>query len=743
MNAHTVPVKPNAPSLIGDFWGGLAAMLVALPSSIAFGVLVFTAIGPEYAGQGAVAGILGAAALGIVSPLIGRTNGLISAPCAPAAAVLSALAASLYVGASGVARSPEAILPLLALTILLAAVFQIFFSAIGGGRLIKFVPYPVVSGYLSGVGVLIALGQIPKLLGLPHGTPLSHGLLSPDLWQWQGIAVGVSTMTVMGAAPYITKKIPGAILGLASGMIAYFAIAFFSPGMLSLGGNPFVIGSIAPPDSLLPAISHRVTSLFSVNMADIRIILVPALTLSVLLSIDTLKTCVVLDALTRSRHHSDRELMGQGVGNLAAFLTGGMSGAGTIGPTLVNVTSGGRTPRSAVIEGSLVVLALLLLGRLIAWVPIGALAGILLVTAWRTFDKSIFRLLAHPSLRLDFVVIAVVVLTAVTVDLIAASGVGVALAILLFIRDQIRGSVIRRKRYLNEVSSNTRRLAAERAILDERGSKGVFCELQGNLFFGTTDQLFSQLEQDLRTQRFILFDMRRVQSIDYTAAHLFEQMQAQLAERGGRLLFSGMPSTVLDQRDFEHYLTNLGVVGEGHGIMISETLDGALEWMEEQILEDSGMTARNEDEPLNVNEIDLFRGLDGATVATLAGCMRKTTVAENYKVFECGSRGDEIFFVRRGRVQIMLPLEGGKRHHLATIGRGDFFGELSFLDFKVRSADVEAKVPTDLYILSRTIFNEQVKSDPAFGVQVLDRLAVAVAERLRRTDMELKMLEER
>ncbi len=143
--------------------------------------------------------------------------------------MLSALAASLYVGASGVARSPEAILPLLALTILLAAVFQIFFSAIGGGRLIKFVPYPVVSGYLSGVGVLIALGQIPKLLGLPHGTPLSHGLLSPDLWQWQGIAVGVSTMTVMGAAPYITKKIPGAILGLASGMIAYFAIAFFSP----------------------------------------------------------------------------------------------------------------------------------------------------------------------------------------------------------------------------------------------------------------------------------------------------------------------------------------------------------------------------------------------------------------------------------------------------------------------------------------------------------------------------------
>ncbi len=743
MDTQPIALKPYFTALIGDFWGGLAAMLVALPSSIAFGVLVFTALGPEYAGQGAVAGILGAAALGIVTPLIGRTNGLISAPCAPAAAVLTALAASLYASTSSGGRSPDAILPLLALTILLAAVLQIFYSSVGGGRLIKFVPYPVVSGYLSGVGVLIALGQIPKLLGLPHGTTLSHGVTTPELWEWQGIVVGLVTIAVMGFAPYITKKIPGAILGLSGGMIAYFTIALFSPAMLSTSANPLVIGSIASPDTLIPAISHRATSLFAIHMADIRMIFVPALTLSVLLSIDTLKTCVVLDALTRNRHNSDRELRGQGIGNIVSFLAGGMPGAGTIGPTLVNVSSGGRTFRSAIIEGSLVLIAFLLLGRLIAWVPIGALAGILLVIAWRTFDKSMFRLLSHPSLRLDFFVIAVVVLTAVTVDLIAASGAGVALAILLFIRDQIRGSVIRRKRYLNEVSSNTRRLATERAVLDEKGSHAVFCELQGNLFFGTTDQLFSQLEHDLRTVRFILFDMRRVQSIDYTAAHLFEQMQAQLAERGGRLIFSGMPSTVLDQRDFERYLTNLGVVGEGHGIMISETLDGALEWMEERILENSGIAQRHEDEMLELGEIDLFKGLDNATVATLAGCMREITVMENCKVFECGSRGDEIFFVRRGRVQIMLPLEGGKRHHLATIGRGDFFGELSFLDFKVRSADVEAKVPTDLYILSRAIFNEQVKSDPAFGVQVLDRLAVAVAERLRRTDMELKTLEER
>lgn len=718
-------------------------MLVALPSSIAFGVLTYTVIGPEYAGAGAMAGILGAAALGLVAPPIGRTAGLISAPCAPAAAVLSALIAGLLGGKAGAALAPASILPLLALTALLAAGLQVFYGIIGGGRLIKFIPYPVVSGYLSGVGVLIALGQLPKLFGLPKGIPLLQGLASPELWKWEGLAVGVVTIVLMEMAPRITRKAPAAIIGLFGGIIAYLALALVSPGLLILHGNPLVIGPIQASGSFLDVIAGRTTYLFSVNLASIELIVIPALTLSVLLSIDTLKTCVGLDALTRNRHNSNRELMGQGIGNLASFLVGGMPGAGTMGPTLVNVTSGGRTPLSGMIEGGFVILALLFLSRLIAWVPIGALAGILLVIAWRMFDKSIFRMLRYPAGRLDFAVIAGVVIVSITVDLIAASGVGVVLAILLFIRDQILGSVIRRKLYLNQMSSKTRRLAPEREVLNRHGDQGVFCELQGNLFFGTTDQLFSQLEVDLRTKRFILLDMRRVQSMDYTAAHLFEQMHAHLAERDGQLLFSGMPSGLLEERNFEHYLVQLGVVREGGGVMISETLDGALEWMEERILEAAGVPKKSEEHLLEVKDFELFREFDEGALSKLATCMGELSLARGEKAFSKGDDGDEIFLVRRGSVRIMLPLEGGKRHHLATIGRGDFFGELSFLDRGTRSADVEAKVPTDLYVLSRARFNLQSRSDAVLGVQVFARLASAIAERLRQTDAELQVLEER
>ncbi len=737
MDSHTATSR-----WAGDLWGGLAAMLVAMPSSVAFGILVYTSLGAEYAGQGAMAGLLGAAAIGIVAPLCGRTAGLISAPCAPAAAVLTAFIAGILAERPGTADA-GIILPLMALTALLAALLQIFYGLIGGGRLIKFIPFQVVSGYLSAVGLIIAIGQLPKLFGLPKGTSLFTGLLSPDIWKWQGLVVGIITIGVMLLAPRLTRTLPAAILGLSAGIAAYFVIALYSPELFTLTGNPLVIGPIRTSGSFLESLTGRAASLQTFSIASLHIILVPALTLSVLLSIDTLKTCVGLDALTRSRHNSNRELIGQGIGNLTSFLVGGMPGAGTMGPTLVNITSGGRSYRSGIIEGSCVILAVLLLGRLIAWVPIGALAGILLVIAWRMFDRTMFHLLSHPAGRLDFAVIAGVIIVALTVDLIAASGVGIFLAILLFIRDQVQGSVIRRKRSLNQMSSKTRRLPADREILNQAGDRAVCCELQGNLFFGTTDQLFSQLEPDLRSCRYLLLDMRLVHSIDYTAVHLLEQMQSQLAERGGQLLFSGMPSGLIEQRDFERYLAQMGLVREGSGVKVAETQDSALEWMEDQLLKEAGAEPAFEESLLDLRDIQLFQDFSEAELAGLAGCMRTMTLAQGDMVFSHGDRGDELFIIRRGSVRVMLPLEGGKRHHLATICCGDFFGELSFLDSGIRSADVEAKCPGELYVLSRARFNSKVETDTAFGVQLFARLALAIAERLRQADAELQVLEER
>ena len=740
--AHTSSATgTSGHSFVNDIWGGLASMLVALPSSIAFGVLVFSAISPDMAGQGALVGMIGAAALGLVAPVSGGTPALITAPCAPSAAILSGLAIALVSAGVETSRIPG----LLALTALISAFLQILYGLLRGGQLIKYIPYPVVSGYLSGVGLIIALGQLPKLLGLPKDTSLLHGLSSPDLWQWPGIIVGITTIIVMLLAQRVTRKVPAAILGLLGGIFCYLVLSLFNPSLLIIEGNSLVIGPMRSSVSFLQTISDRFGSMLAIQMEDLRLVIYSALALSVLLCIDTLKTCVVLGALTRTRYSSNRELFGQGVANLASFATGGMPGAGTMGPTLVNVTSGGRKRQSGFVEGIFVILAILVLSPLIAWVPIGALAGILLVVAFRMFDWQAFGLLKHAETRLDFVVIAAVVIVAETVGLIPASATGIGLAILLFIRDQIQGSVLRRRATLKEISSKTHRLESERKILQEQGDDAAVYELQGNLFFGTTDQLFMEIEPDLRIRKWLLLDMRRVQSMDYTAAHLFAQIHEQLGERGGGLLFSGLPSSLPSRQDLFRYMVRVGLIDEkgGEGIRIFDIRDDALDWMETRILEAAGWVKGKEESALDLKQIELFSDCDGSVLDKLRQCIHERTVQAGEMVFRRGDEGDEIFLVRRGVVRILLPLKGGKRHHLATFGRGDFFGEMAFLDRGERSADAEAKTECELYVLSRKEFNTQVYKDAVLGVRVFARIARAISLHLRKTDTELRALEDR
>jgi len=714
-------------------------MLVAMPSALAFGVLIFGAVGPEYAGQGAMTGIIGAAVLGIVAPLVSRNGGFITAPCAPAAAVLAALA--LELSARGDVSAPR-IIGLLALTGLLAALLQLVYGAMRAGRLIKFIPYQVVTGYLSGVALVIAIGQLPKLLGLPTGMTLAQGIVSPQSWNLYGIAVGAVTVAVMFIAPRLTKQVPAPILGLAAGIAAFFALGLAQPTLLLAEANPLVIGPVQVSGSLWDAVASRAMMLLEVRASDVGLILTSALTLSVLLSIDTLKTGVVLDSLMRRRHDSNRELLGQGAANAASFFAGGMPGAGTMGATLVNINSGGRTPWSGVAEGVFVVLTFALLGGLIAWVPIAALAGVLLAVAWRMFDSDIFRLARHPATRVDFAVIITVVAIA-QIGLITASAVGIGLATLLFIRDQVRGSVILNMLDLRAIRSKRRRLIDENEVIREHGDEAAVVSLQGNLFFGTTDQLFTQLEREFGHLRYLLVDLRRVQSMDFTAAHLIEQMKERLAERHGELMFSGMPSVLPTRAAIEEYLAELGLVREGGGIRVFDTRDSGIEWMEDRLLEAAGLTPGDEPAPLGLAEMEMFQGIDPAAIQQLSTVVREISLPVGGRLFARGEEGDEIFFVRRGRVQALLPLGAGKRHHLATFGRGDFFGEIAFLDRGQRSADAEARTPAEIYALSRGRFEELASRNPAIGRVLFERLSIALAQRLRSADAELLVLEER
>ncbi len=714
-------------------------MLVALPSAIAFGVTIYAPLGASYASQGAIAGILGTTALGVVAAAFGGTRRLITAPCAPAVAVLSAFAIEMT------QRNipPASVLLLIALVALMCGLLQIAFGLIGLGKLIKYMPYPVVSGYLSGVGLIIIISQVPKFFGVPGKYHFWQGLLAPAVWKWQSIAVGAVTIAVMVFAPRVTKKVPAAILGLLCGMATYFALGLMDRSLLALTGNKLVVGPLMQSDAgFFATMVSRWKAIGDFDPRQLKLIISPALTLAVLLCIDTLKTCVVLDTLTRSRHNSNKELIGQGLGNLASTAIGGVAGSGQMGATLVNLSSGAQTRLSGVIEGALALVAFLILGSFIAWVPIAALAGILIVVGIRMFDRHSLHLLKSKSTVLDFVVIVTVVVVAETVSLIAASAVGVGLAILLFLRGQIGGSVVRRRAYGNERFSKQMRLPEEMAILEKRGSRTAIFELQGSLFFGTTDQLYTALEPELKQRTYIVLDMRRVQSVDFTAAHMLELIEDMMSERHGMLIFSHPPQEAPSGQDMVRYFDQVGLVREERQARIFTHLDEALEWIEDRTLAEAKLE-REQEKPLDIRQLEIFRYRKDETLAALEAATEVRTFKAGERIFAHGDSSDELYFIRKGSVRILLPLEGkSSGHHLATFGRGDFFGELAFLDRAPRSADAVAYSDVELYVLSRERFEALREEHRMLGFNLMEGIATAVATRLRRTDVELRYLKE-
>ncbi len=725
-------------TLSGDFWGGLAAMLVAMPSAIAFGVTIYAPLGGGAAAVGAMAGILGAMALGLVAASLGGAPRLISAPCAPAAAVLAAFAIEmLHAG-----HEAAAIMLMLVVLGLLAGILQVAFGLLRLGKLIEYMPYPVVSGYLTGVGLIIIGSQVPKLLGAARGVNVWQALADPVQWNLSSLAIGAMTALVMVSAPRFIKRIPAAILGLLAGVLTYFALALAGAAPMVTAANPLVIGPLGSGagGGFLEGMSTRWQAAGALDFATLSLLIFPALTLAGLLSIDTLKTCLVLDSLTRSRHQSNRELIGQGVGNIASAAIGGMPGAGTMGATLVNLSSGGTTRLSGVFEGAMALVAFLVLGSLIAWVPVGALAAILIVIGARMIDKNSLHFLKSRATILDFAVILAVVLTALFVGLIPASAVGILLAVILFIREQIGGAVVRRKLVCNQHFSRRVRTHEEMEILTQQGEQAVICELQGSLFFGTTNQLYSHLEPELKTRRYLILDMRRVQTVDVTAAHMLEQVKDMLAEREGTLIFASIPPQLPSGLDIEAYLREVGLLEAVGHVQVFGDVDAALEWVEDQLIATAALALAQETR-LDLHDIELFRHRKEHTLQALELCLEARHVAAGEKIFARGDTGDELFLIRCGAVRILLPLTERQTHHIGTFGRGAFFGEMAFLDGEPRSADAVAFSDVELYVLSRQVFDKFAEEHKKAALALMEGIASVLASRLRYTTAELRALE--
>lgn len=463
----------------GDIFGGLTAGVIALPLALAFGVA---------SGAGAPAGLYGAAALGLVAAILGGTPCQVSGPTGP----MTVVAASALAAFSGD-------LSALFLVILIAGALQILFGVLKLGALVRFIPYPVISGFMSGIGTIIILLQLPVLLGAESaGSPLDAVMVlgrAVANIHWPSLAVGGATMAVVFLTPpRVSRILPSPLMAL---VVVTAAAELLHLDVATIGAVPAGL-----PLPHLP----------SLPQAHLSQVATLALALAALGCIDTLLTSIVADSLTGTRHKSNRELIGQGAGNMVAGLFGGLAGAGATMRTVVNIKAGGTTRISGVIHALFLIAVLVGLGPLTARIPLAVLAGILVKVGLDILDYRMLRVLKSAP-RPDMGVMVAVFLVTVFVDLIVAVGVGVTLASFMITYRMARQTKVS-IHGMDEPHPNGEPL---RCLEQETGQRVRVVTVDGPFFFGTAAQMQERVSRLFGTE-VVVFDCLDVPFMDLTAA---------------------------------------------------------------------------------------------------------------------------------------------------------------------------------------------------------------------------------
>lgn len=696
----------------------MAAAAVLLPQAMAFGVALFSPAGVSPA-DGAYAGLLGTALLCIATGLFGGTRGLISSPTGPTLVLLSgALVALTKAGLEN-----TRLLLALALIMILTGLFQFAIGVSGGGRLIKYIPYPVVSGFMMGSAILMIESQIGALSGAG-----ADGVWAA--WYWLPASAAFATI---GAALIASRRfdwLPGPIAGLVAGTLLVHLVAAAKHAALP---EAWMIGR-------LPAVQAAAyEGSVSVMAALPWTVIVPAaLALAVLASLDTLLTAVVADVASGARHDSRRELMGQGVGQIATGLFGGMAGAGTTAATVVAIKSGGC--RWVALAAGVSFLALIsVAGGVGSLLPLAVLAGIIIYVAIGMVDKDIVHWVRRRRTRMDAAIALLVAAITVFYDLMAAVGVGVAIAVVLFIRSEIKSPVVHRRSTGRQVRSIRRRSEDENQLLDLYGDRIVFYELRGNLFFATADRLFAEMIDDLDQPNWVIVHMRRVAQIDFTAIRFLHQIASRLEASGGQLLFCNVHRRLGVGKNMQDALDQ---VGARHQVLTFNGKDEALEFAEDALLQsvEYAPTRVGDAVPLERNE--LCRYLEASDIDPLRAVSRERSLTRGDILFAQGEHGEEMFIVTRGQVDIRLPTTAHHYKRLASCGPGSFFGELTLLKPGPRAADAVATGDADLLVLDRAGLDHLQEQSPLVASNLLRALCEIQVSRLRWSSFELQRLSE-
>ena len=482
-------------NLKGDIFGGVTTAIISLPLALAFGVA---------SGAGAEAGLWGAIMVGFFAALFGGSSTLISEPTGPMTVIMTAVLTSMM------AKYPETGMAMSFTVVMMAGAFQVILGTLKLGKYVTLMPYSVISGFMSGIGIILIILQLSPLLG--HSAPAGGviGTLSalPDTlanMKFSELLLGLLTLAVLFYFPKQYRKyVPAQLVALVA-VTLLSVVLFDTDSIRRIGEIPAGLPSLVLP--------HFNAEMFTNMVID-------ALVLGTLGCIDTLLTAVIGDSLTRKEHDSDKELRGQGFANMISGLFGALPGAGATMGTVTNIQVGARSPVSGMVRALVLALVVLVAGELTEPIPMAVLAGIAVYVGFNILDWSFIQRAHKVSLPGMAVMYGVMLLT-VFVDLIAAVGLGVFISNIIII-EKLSREQARQVKAISDADENDVPLTDnERALLDKADGKVLFFYLSGPMIFSVSKAI-SRQHSSISDYQVMILDLSDVPMIDVTVGLALE-----------------------------------------------------------------------------------------------------------------------------------------------------------------------------------------------------------------------------
>jgi sulfate permease, SulP family len=718
---------------------GLRLLSVAwsqAPESVAYGLLALAPLGPGMAPRAMAMALLGAVVANMVAALAGAGR-LVTAPRAALSLLTAGLVAALvsYRGPSG-ALAPAVVLGLVALSLMAAGGLQMLLGALRLGNIVKYAPHPVRGGLMSAVGLLLLVGALPAALGSGFGHSLVDALTHPAAGASLVAATAMVT-TVLAARRRL--PLPPVLMGLAVGTAAHVVLQWLGLPMGPLVGVPVLsspwFAQLPDADWLIDLPSQQTLWMPMVVFAA---------TVAALGALDTLLATSLVDGRLRRPRDANRELRAQGLANVLAGLAGGLANSPSVQRSLALVEAAPDARRSVIVYAAALMGLLVLVPQLLGWLPISAIGGVLVLQGVQTIDPWLWRtpaLLLRGSpgglvydraqrrLLLDNWAVALIVVgISVALGLAAAVAVGAALAVLLFVRANMR-QVIRSQHTGSQRRSMKVRPHQAAAALLQSGARIALLELQGALFFGTVDTVRARLDELPQMVDTVVLDLFLVGEIDATGARILLEVGEDWARQGRHLVIAEWAEDDPRRRIVDAIARSAGLPP----LVFVSDVDQALEAAEDRVLAATSMSIVAH-EAIELGGTLLAQGLDDTELRLLRAELHIKQFAAGSLLFRQGDPADAFYLTVQGDVGIRLP---GSQRRLVSFAPGTMVGEMAVLARGHRSADAVAETPLTVLRMSVDALDRLRREQPLLTSKLLNNIALHLAGRLRELTQDL------